>query len=104
MGGVTADGSNHISGFSYDTAGNTLGDGVYTYTWNGESRIKPAGGVTYNYDGDGRRAAKSGSKLYWYGSGGEILAETDTSGNVQSEYVFFGGKRVALVPPTGSNL
>lgn len=104
MGGVTADGSNHISGFSYDTAGNTLGDGVYTYTWNGESQIKTANGVTYNYDGDGRRAAKVGSKLYWYGSGGEILAETDASGNVQNEYVFFGGKRVALVPPTGAQL
>ena len=101
MGAVTADGSNHISGLSYDASGNTLTDGNYTYTWDGESQIKTAGGVTYSYDGDGRRAAKVGSKLYWYGSGGEILSETDAAGNVQNEYVFFGGKRVALMLSTG---
>jgi len=75
MAGVTADGSNHISGLSYDASGNTLGDGINAYTWDGESQLKTAAGVTYTYDGDGRRAAKVGSKLYWYGSGGEILAE-----------------------------
>ena len=37
--------------------------------------MKTAAGVTYACDGDGRRAAKVGSKLYWYGSGGGILAE-----------------------------
>lgn len=47
---------------------------TYTYTWDSESQLKTPAGVTYNYDGDGRRAAKVGSKLYWYGSGGEILA------------------------------
>jgi len=104
MGGVTADGNNHVSGFSYDTAGNTLGDGNFTYTWDGESQLKTAGGVTYSYDGDGRRAAKLGSKLYWYGSGGETLAETDGAGNTQNEYIFFGGKRVALVPSSGNKL
>jgi hypothetical protein len=101
MNAVTADGSNHISGLSYDASGNTLTDGNYTYTWNGESQIKTAGGVTYGYDGDGRRAAKVGSKLYWYGSGGEVLSETDAAGNIQNEYVFFGGKRVALVASNG---
>ena len=30
--------------------------------------MKTAGGVTYVYDGDGRCAAKVGTKLYWYGS------------------------------------
>jgi RHS repeat-associated protein len=104
MGGVTADGNNHISGLSYDTSGNTLTDGTNTYTWNGESQMRTAGGVTYSYDGDGRRAAKVGSKLYWYGSGGEILAETDAAGNKLNEYIFFGGRRVALVPATGSAL
>jgi RHS repeat-associated protein len=101
MATVTADGSNHISGLSYDPSGNTLTDGNYTYTWDGESQIKTAGGVTYSYDGDGRRAAKVGSKLYWYGSGGEVLSETDAAGNVQNEYVFFSGKRVALMLSNG---
>ena len=52
----------------------------------------------------GRRASKPGSTLHWYGSGGEILAETDASGNLQNEYIFFGGKRVAMAPASGSAL
>jgi RHS repeat-associated protein len=94
----TPDNNNHLSGFGYDLSGNTTGDGINTYTWNGESQLKTGGGLTYTYDGDGRRMAKVGNKLYWYGSGGEILAETNTSGTVTAEYVFFGGERVAMVP------
>jgi len=62
------------------------------------------GGTTtnYTYDGDGLRVAKLGSKLYWYGPGGETLAETDTSGNTTAEYIFFGGKRVAMLPGGGT--
>jgi RHS repeat-associated protein len=102
MGAVIADGANHVSALSYDASGNTLSDGNFNYTWNAESQMKTAAGVTYSYDGNGRRAAKVGSKLYWYGSGGEILAETNPSGTTTAEYVFFGGKRVALLP-AGSN-
>jgi RHS repeat-associated protein len=104
MGAVTADGNNRVSGFSYDASGNTQSDGVYSYTWDAESQLKTAGGVTYTYDGDGRRAAKVGSKLYWYGSGGEILAETDASWKTLQDYVYFGKERVALVPASGTTL
>ncbi len=102
MGNVTADGYNHISGFSYDASGNTQNDGTFSYTWDGESQMKSAAGVNYAYDGDGRRVFKSSGKLYWYGAGDEILAETDGSGNVTEEYVFFGGKRIAVLPAGGS--
>ena len=54
------------------------------------------------YDGDGRRVYKSSGKLYWYGAGDEILAETDGSGNTTAEYTFFGGKRIAMLPAGGS--
>ena len=63
-----------------------------------------AGTLPAPWPGNGRRAAKVGSKLYWYGSGGEILAETDAAGNTLNEYVFFGGKRVAVVPVSGNAL
>jgi RHS repeat-associated protein len=98
MGAVTADGNNHIAGLSYDSSGNTQTDGSNTYTWDGESQMKTAAGVTYSYDGDGRRVSKSSGKMYWYGSGGEILEETNTAGGTSAEYIFFGGKRVAMLP------
>jgi RHS repeat-associated protein len=66
------------------------------------SQLKTAAGVTYAYDGAGRRVSKSNGKLYWYGSGSEILAETDASGNTLNEYIFFGGKRVAMLPAAGN--
>jgi RHS repeat-associated protein len=102
---TAADGNNHLSTMSYDASGNTVSDGInLPYTWDGESQLKTAGGVTYNYDGDGRRASKVGSKIYWYGSGGEILAETGNMGNTLNEYVYFGGKRVAQLPASSGAL
>ncbi len=88
--------------YHYDASGNTQNDGTFSYTWDGESQMKSAAGVNYAYDGDGRRVYKSSGKLYWYGAGDEILAETDGSGNVTAEYIFFGGKRIAMLPAGGS--
>ena len=89
-------GNNRIVGYSYDAARNLLNDGAYTYGYNAESEIKSAAGVNYTYDGDGNRIEKSSGKIYWYGAGTEILDESDTSGNFTNEYVFFGGKRIAM--------
>ena len=102
MGSVTADGNNHIFGFTYDASGNTQNDGTIAYTYDAESQIKTAAGVTYSYDGSGRRVSKSNGKLYWYGSGGEILAETNAAGATLNEYIFFAGKRVAMLPAGGN--
>ncbi len=105
----TADGNNHLSGFSYDASGNTSGDGYNSYTWNAESQLNVTGSSTYLYDGDGRRVAKANAavppvpyKLYWYGPGGEILGETDAFGNTLNDYVYLGGKRIAMLP-AGAN-
>jgi len=97
---VSADSSNRISGFCYDAAGNLLGQTAPpcpspTYTYDAENRIKTTAGVTYTYDGDGNRVQKSNGKLYWYGSGSLILDESDATGNITNEYIFFGGKRLA---------
>jgi RHS repeat-associated protein len=99
---TTADGNNHLPAFSYDSSGNTQNDGTVAYTWDAESQLKSAGGVNYAYEGSGRRVSKSNGKLYWYGSGGNILAETDASGNTTAEYIFFGGKRVAMLPASST--
>jgi RHS repeat-associated protein len=61
-----------------------------------------APGVSFDYDADGRRVKKATGgtgTLYWYGSGGEVLQETDLAGVLKHEYVYFNGKRTARVEP-----
>jgi len=58
-------------------------------------------GVTYTYDGDGKRVKKSNGKLYWYGTSSDSLVETDLAGNNATDFVFFSGKRIARRDPAG---
>jgi RHS repeat-associated protein len=44
---------------------------------------------------------KSSGTLYWHGMSGDSLVETDLLGNNVTEYVFFGGKRIARRGPAG---
>src|SRR5437764_5290869 len=105
---VTADAHNWIHtgtapDYGYDAAGNMTSDptdGV-SMTYDAENRIAAAtkNGIvtTYTYDADGNRVKKTastGTMLYWYMSTG-IVAESDPSGVLKSEYVFFNGERVA---------
>jgi RHS repeat-associated protein len=100
---VTITNLNQISGHSYDAAGNlTSAPGMGSYTWDAESRMKATAGVTYSYDGDGRRVKKSNGKLYWYSLGLDVLLETDAAGNTPDEYIFFGGKRIARRQSSGT--
>jgi hypothetical protein len=95
---VATDGLNHLSGFSYDAAGNMLGDGLYTYSYNAEGlqTSTSASSQRYTYDGDGRRVKKSNGTTFWFSSvAGALLVETDASGNVLSQYIYLGGRRVA---------
>ena len=98
----TAKNQINSSGFSYDNTGNMTGDGSYSYVWNGAGMLKSAGGVTYTYDGNYNRVEKSSGTLYWRGLGGNVLAETDTSGNTLAEYVYFDGSRIARRDASGN--
>src|SRR5579864_587129 len=96
---VTALANNQLSGYSYDSAGNMTHDATTgnNYSYDQENRIAGAAGFTYTYDADGSRVMKSNGSagtMYWSMSPG-IVAESDLSGNLTSEYVFFNGKRVA---------
>ncbi len=97
---------NQISGYCYDAAGNLIIEGVcgpvLTYTYDAENRMTATAGVSYSYDGDGRRVMKSNGKLYWNGTGSDALAETDLAGNNAMDYVFFGGKRIARRDASGA--
>jgi len=91
--------------YCYDAAGNLRTDGSgRVYSFDQENRITGAGGLTYTYDADGNRVQKSNGStgtIYWYMSPG-IVAESDLSGNLKSEYVFFAGERVARKDFSGS--
>jgi RHS repeat-associated protein len=90
------------SGFSYDAAGNMTGDGSYSYAWNGEGLLKSAGTTTYTYDGDKKRVEKSSGTYYWLSPSGSVLAETDSSGDTQNEYIYFSGGRTARRDSSGN--
>jgi RHS repeat-associated protein len=94
----SATANNQIMGECYDAAGNTTGSGTCpasSFVYNAENQLISAGGVTYTYDGQGRRVEKSNGTLFWYGDGRDPLVQTDLTGKFQSEYIFFGGKRIA---------
>ncbi len=111
---VSADAHNQIhspsgADYQFDAAGNMTFNAtppVATYTYDQENRVTGTGNFTYTYDGDGNRVIKTDDTtgtLYWYMSLG-IVGESDLAGTMKSEYVFFGGERVArrdLVAPTG---
>ena len=103
---LSVDASNHVTGtgYGYDAAGNMTADGLgHSPAYDAENRIKNVGGVNYTYDGDGKRVKKDTGKLYWTGTGSDPLAESDLSGTINEEYVFFSGKRIARLDlPSGT--
>jgi RHS repeat-associated protein len=89
--------------YGYDAPGNlNSGIGVSGMSYNAENQLVTAAGVTYKYDGDGKRVQKSSGKLYWYGESSDAIDETDLSGNLTNEYVFFGGTRIARRDPSNN--
>jgi RHS repeat-associated protein len=108
---VTADAHNWIhatggSDYLYDAAGNMTFNATpptQTYTYDQENRLTGAAGYTYTYDSDGNRVRKSNAStgtLYWYMTPG-IVGESDLSGNLTDEYIFFDGERVARKSTNG---
>jgi RHS repeat-associated protein len=92
--------NNQVVGLGYDIAGNLSTNGSATYIYDAHNRLISASGYTYGYDANGERVKKSvptgqPATLYLHGPGGETLAETDASGNLLNEYIFFNGERIA---------
>jgi RHS repeat-associated protein len=91
---------NHLTGVSYDIAGNVLKDPTgNALTYDAENRVATDAGYTYSYDAGGFRMEKANGStgtMYWAGPGG-ALAETDLTGVIDEEYVFFNGQRIARI-------
>jgi YD repeat-containing protein len=96
---------NQLSGFCHDAAGNLVlntscpnGTFTPTYTYDAENRLVSTAGWSYVYDGNGQRVERTNGAtgtLYWRNLAGDVLDESDLSGNQQEEYVYFGGQKVA---------
>lgn len=101
---ATVNPQNQLSTMTYDHAGNVINDGLgNTPTYDAEDHIATDAGVTYSYDAEGNRMEKSSGTLYWYGENGEVLAESNLSGAINEEYLFFNGQRLARVDrPSGA--
>jgi len=95
---------NQLGGLTYDAAGNVINDGNgNTPTYNAKNMISTVAGVTYNHDSDDRRIEKSSGTFYWLGASGDILAESNLSGTINEEYIFFNGYRTARIDrPSGT--
>jgi RHS repeat-associated protein len=110
--------NDHMSGFGYDAAGNLTQNGSVTFTYDAENRLiwtNASGGFSYLYDGDGSRVEKCSSSqagvcpngstaiLYWRDTdGGDALVETDQTGAIQNQYIFFNGNRIARLDGSGN--
>jgi RHS repeat-associated protein len=57
--------------------------------------------VNYYYDADGNRVEKDNGTLYWYGTSGDVMEETNLTGALTNDYVFFAGQRVARRDASG---
>ena len=107
--------ANQLTGYCYDTAGNPLlygacpsGSFTPTYDYDAENRLyNPQAEYTYFYDADGVRIRKAASAtvgtMYWPDPSGEYLMETNGSGTINEEYIYFNGARIARVDrPSGT--
>ena len=93
------------AGYVYDSAGNLTNDGLHSYGFDGDNKIKSVDGVSdvYRYDGDGNRVRKnlaSGEKVRMVYSGDKLIAEYDlSSGGLLKEYVYDVNDLLAIIEP-----
>ena len=100
--------------YGYDANGNVSAIGDKTFIYDQNNRLietREAGSVKgqYAYNGLGQRAVKiAGGKttLFIYDKDGNLIAEADETGKIQTEYVYLDGQKLAkfAVNPGEDNL
>lgn len=91
--------------YAYKPAGQTSSDGELSWTYNHAQRMASVTNsenltTEYLYNAAGQRVEKkSGSEIthFHYDLGGQLIAETDSSGTIIREYFYLGSMPVAMV-------
>ena len=95
-----------------DNNGNTLNKGNWTFDYNAHNRLTASHDngalkASYAYNGLGQRVSKlrpdTTGRHFLYGTNGELLAESDTDGNLLHEYIYLNGQLLALYQPDADN-
>ncbi|HFB65733.1 MAG TPA: hypothetical protein ENJ60_09360 [Aeromonadales bacterium] len=89
---------------SYDAVGNTLTKGNLSFTYNQQGRLKTATktgmNASYQYNFKGERVSKTSNGQtthYIYNGQGQLIAEADSTGAIQQEYIYLNGQRLATI-------
>ncbi len=97
---------NHITGYSYDAAGNQTQDALHTYFYDGENRLIQVDGTKgtcstatacYIYDAEGRRAGKTlgaSTVYYLFDLNQKEVAEVSSAGVWNRGEVYAGNRHL----------
>ncbi len=95
--------------YTYDNNGNTTAEGSKQFIYNQNQRLIQAnnGGTTayYTYNGNGQRVKKtvnSVSTIFHYSQGGQIIAESDSTGTTTAEYVYLNSQPISKIVGTNT--
>jgi len=92
--------NNRMDGYSYDLAGNLLGDGTHTYAYDAENRlisVDNGNTASYVYDAEGRRVQKTATAQveYVYDLNGNTVTELSSAGAWNRGEIFANGQHIA---------
>ncbi len=90
------------SSYSYDAENHLLSTAGVNYTGVYPERSRGDGGACPEPSRGSNRVEKSNGTVYWYGAGGGGLDESNLSGSITNEYIFFGGARIARRDPSSN--
>jgi RHS repeat-associated protein len=100
---VSVSGANPIA-LTYDAIGNTLTKNDLTFTYNQQGRLKSATkenmNASYVYSFKGERTVKQVNGVsthFIYDLQGQLIAEADSNGVIQNEYIYLNGQRLASI-------
>ncbi len=95
--------------YGYDNNGNTTTEAARQYIYNQNQRlIQVNNGATtasYTYNGNGQRAKKvvnGVTTVFHYSLNGQIIAESNSAGNITAEYIYLNGQPLAKTEGTST--